>query len=170
MKAFARLRRDYYGKWCRRHPDNKSRHDPTGVYAFENVRDGKPILEVDDTHNIHVHWALHIPPHLAEEFACEVERWVEVVTGGIRDDFAIRITTRPPKVMRRYLLKGIRELWAETYGATAEPQGTIVGGRRTGTSTNLNRTRRIEADRARGIRRRIPARPSASYTLQQSSQ
>lgn len=161
MRAFARLRRDYHGKWCTRHADEASRHQATGVYAFENVRGEQVFLTMEegDDHNVHAHWALHVPPHLAREFEQELWRWIEIVTGGIKDSNAIRITHPPGAVLRGYVLKGIRAMWAETYKAIAEPQGIIVGGRRSGTSGNLARTKRIRADTLRGIRRRIPARP-----------
>jgi len=93
------------------------------------------------------------------EFEMELTRWVEIITGGPCDEFAVKITHRPQNIVRAYLLKGIRDMWAETYKAVAQPQGLIVGGRRTGTTSNLSRTNRIKADRERGIRRRIPARP-----------
>jgi hypothetical protein len=124
-------------------------------------------MEEGDEHNVHVHWALHVPLNLTKEFEQELWRWIEIVTGGIKDGQAIVITHPPASILRGYVLKGTRSMWAETYKAIAEPQGIVVGGRRSGTSSNLGRTQRIQTDTMRGIKRRIPARPQGRGNVEQ---
>lgn len=109
--AFAKLRRDLFGKWARR--PNKGAGtavEPTWAYAFENVRFEQAITEVGaaDGHNVHVHWTVHIPSGRLKDFEHRLWGWVEKVTGGIEDASAIHIRpanefTRPymPKPVSR---------------------------------------------------------------------
>ncbi|CCE98505.1 hypothetical protein SFHH103_04014 (plasmid) [Sinorhizobium fredii HH103] len=145
VKAFAKIRLNHFGKWATRH-----RHEATGIYAFENVRDDVPFLTLDpgDDSNVHVHWVVHIPIGYERNFEARLWKWVERCCDGVSDGKAISITHRPSAVMRNYLLAGCDPRWAKMYRATAEPQGIIVGGRRCGTTENLARKRRIERDRA----------------------
>lgn len=160
VPSFSLIRRHHHGKWATRHP--RVPHAATGAYAFENVRDGEPFLTMDegDPHNVHTHWALHVPPALWPEFEGLIERWVSCTTGGETQPNAVKITHPPPHRMRRYLLKGIAEGWAEIYKATAEPQGIVTGGRRSGVTANLGPSQRRALDRLLGVRRRVPARPT----------
>jgi hypothetical protein len=156
VAAFARLRLNLYNKWMKRRGST-----PTGAFAFANARDDKPILTIDEVQNVHVHWALYVQPRDKPLFESQLFAWLETVTGGIIDpERVIKITEPPKTALRRYLLKGVVEKWAGIYDATTDPQGLIVGGRRTGTTANLRRSERIAADRAAGLRRRIPARPA----------
>lgn len=159
VPIFAKLRRDLFGKWAMR---GAPAFHQTGVYAFENVRDGIPFqtIEPGGDHNVHVHWALHVPAHRKREFEERLPIWVAALTGGIKDAAkVICITTRPRIVLRRYVLKGCNNKWAPVYGATAQPQGIIVGGLRANTSANLRKSKRIAFDRENKIVRRTPQRP-----------
>ncbi|WP_245436892.1 MULTISPECIES: hypothetical protein [Rhizobium] len=149
MKAFAKIRQNHFGKWTTRQLPPPLRHEATGAYAFENVRDDAPFLTLQpgDDHNVHVHWIVHLPPGCLKAFEEKLWRWVERCCNGIHDAKAIMITERPAAVMRNYVLAGCDPKWAEIYRATAQPQGMIVGGRRSGTTENLARKRRIERDR-----------------------
>jgi len=157
LAAFSRLRRNLFNKWAVRNG-----FAPTGAYAFENVRDEVPftVIEPGDDHNVHAHWAVYIPAQLRHRFEMELLTWIEAVTGGIVDHAVVLRVTYPGALrLRSYLLKGLNPQWASIYGAFAKAQGVIVGGRRTGTTANISRSKRIAADRVLGIRRRIPARP-----------
>jgi hypothetical protein len=163
--AFAALRLTHFKRWAARRG-----FPATGGYAFENCRDETPIFTADEEHNIHVHWALHIPPKHAHPFQMELFKWVERVTGGIHaPETAIKITNPEPLALRRYVLKGATELWAPIYGATAEPQGLIVGGRRAGTTLNVGPTARKASDRALGIRRAMPQKRQQALSAASSS-
>jgi len=157
LPAFSRLRRNLFNKWATRNG-----FAPTGAYAFENVRDNVPFtaMESGGDHNVHAHWALHVPPVLRHRFEMNLLGWIETVTGGIVDHASVLRVTYPVAFrLRSYLLKGLNPQWAPIYGAFAKAQGVIVGGRRTGTTANISRSKRIATDRALGIRRRIPPRP-----------
>lgn len=157
LLAFAKLRLSHFKRWAARRG-----FPATGGYAFENSRDDKAILTVDENHNIHVHWALHVPPRLRNEFEAVLYGWVELVTGGILEaGNVIKITNPPPLILRQYVLKGTTEMWAKIYGATAKPQGLIVGGRRAGTTLNVGPKARKATDKELGIKRKIPAKPQA---------
>lgn len=157
VEAFSRLRRHHFNKWMRRRGV-----EPTGVYAFENTRDDIvfDVVAPGAPHNVHVHWGVHVPEALAHDFEMAALEWIEAVSGGLQDPATvIKITYRPMRVVRGYLLKGCIDAWAQIYGAVAKPQGAIVGGRRSGTTINIGKSARIAWDRANGIRRRIPGRP-----------
>lgn len=164
MKLFAKIRQNHFTKWTRRLPA-RFRHEATGAYAFENC--GKDIvyetLAPGDPHNVHVHWVIYLPPELLLQFHEKVLKWVARCCGGITDDRAVMITERPAAVMRNYLLGGCDPKWAEIYRATAEPQGIIVGGRRSGTTENLARTQRIARDRLEQKVRSLPFRKGVAW-------
>ncbi len=163
-QAFQRLRRHHFNKWATRpRAGSGAAYTPTYFYAFENEANDVPFedADADAEHNIHVHWAVHIPAGRLHSFETSLWSWFEAVTGGITDGRAIDIKVADNLAgLRSYLLKGTASGWAAIYGAIAQPQGVIVGGRRSNTSKNIGRAPRIAADRALGIRRRIPHRPS----------
>lgn len=155
VRLFGELRRDYFTRWIKR-----KGYTPTAIHVFENVRFEQPIMTLDDDDNNHVHWALHIPKHIADEFEMRLRKWIENVTGGIVDeDAVIDINNENLDSLRGYLLKGTDERWAAVYGAEYKPQGLVVGGRRTGCTSNLSRSQRKLTDKALGVVRRIPYRP-----------
>lgn len=162
VKAFAKIRQNHFGKWTARLPGRHA-HEATGAYAFENVRDGTPFLTLEpgDDHNVHVHWVIHLPPEYRLQFEERLIKWVGRCCRGILDDKAIMITERPASVMRNYVLAGCDPRWAEIYRVTAEPQGMIVGGRRSGTTENLARKQRIERDHLDKKVRPLPFRGGA---------
>lgn len=156
--AFARLRGNFHQKWAARLGGGYA-HTATWLYVFENVRDKVPFLTMapGDPHNVHVHWLLHVPATARHDFEMALSEWVETVTGGIVEPTAILVTypdAADVENVSAYLRKGTAPPWAAMYCAVAEPQGIIVGGRRSGTSRNLGRTARMAADRAHGINRR----------------
>lgn len=162
VAAFSRLRRNFMTKWAARLPEGEA-FTPTGAYAFQNTRDDVVFetMNPDDDHNVHVHWALHIPPRLRALFEGVLYEWIDATSNGVRDPATVLKITHPPELtLRSYLIRGTVAQWAGIYGATVEPKGLIVGGRRSGTTLNIGKGARKEMDRALNIRRRIPARPN----------
>lgn len=161
-EAFGRLRRDHFNKWATRPNQGQGpAFQPTYVYVFENVRDGRPFLSMEDgePHNVHAHLLLHCPSSRLFDLGNQTWGWVEAVTGGITGGpETIRLQPIPDR-LGGYLLKGILQPCARLYarGQKSEPQGIIVG-RRADTSRNLGPTARRAADQAAGVRRRLPDR------------
>lgn len=157
VKAFAKIRQNHFAKWTQRLP-LRYRHEATGAYAFENYRDGivYMTMEPGDPHNVHVHWAIHLPPGCLLKFEEKLLKWVARCCNGIVASNAVMITERPAAVLRSYLLDGCDPRWAQMYRATAEPQGLIVGGRRSGSTENLARKQRIARDRLDKTIRPLP--------------
>ena len=83
---------------------------------------------------------------------------MEDCIGSIVEPSAINVQRLGPDVrgLRGYLNKGAQERWAQLYGATHSPQGIVVGGRRTGVTTNIGPSERRAWDNAQGIRRQLP--------------
>ncbi|MDB5395276.1 MAG: hypothetical protein JWM91_2782 [Rhodospirillales bacterium] len=131
---------------------------PTCAFAFENVRDYVPYLTMEpgDPHNVHVHWAVHVPPARMFDFGNQVWNWVRLTAGEITGGAeTIKITDIPDlKALRGYFVKESKV--AARFGGIHRPQGIIIG-RRSGTTRNIGPTARRNSDKARGIRRRIPS-------------
>lgn len=160
--SFSKLRRSYFNKWAMR-PGKRGgvACAPTYAFAFENVRDGRAFMTMapGEPHNVHVHWAVHIPPTRLVDFERRIWAWVEATAGGITGGPETIHITRSKAHLGGYLVKGAPPSIAELYarGRPAEPQGIIIG-RRADTSRNLGPTARRALDRELGIRRQIPMR------------
>lgn len=167
--AFSDLRRCHFNKWARRPRKGAGPAvAPTYAYAFENVRDHRPFLTIEpgDPHNVHVHWAVHIPPARLHDFENNVWRWVEATTGGITGgDETIHIT-RIKEQLNGYLVKGTSAGLAELYGygQEASEQGIIIG-RRADTSRNIGPNARRTLDRELGILRQMPYKGDRGATM-----
>ena len=106
----------------------------------------------------HVHWQVHIPEVLVEEFTDLVSRWVtglEHKGKGPRKraqnhepapDGAVLVErVRNSVAVRKYLLKGIKRAVALRFGVKVMKAQGIVLGRRTGVSRTLGREARKRA-------------------------
>ena len=158
--SFSKLRRCHFNKWALR-PSRRAGPAvaPTYAFAFENVRDGRAFMTMEpgDPHNVHVHWAGHIPAALLPDFERRIWSWVDVTAAGITGGEETIDITRSRVHLGGYLVKGTSPALAAFYarGRAAEPQGIIIG-RRADTSRNLGPTARRTLDRELGIRRRVP--------------
>ena len=162
--AFGRLRRERFSPWVRRPPKQARAKagTPTYSYGFENSRNGAACTSRTGPHNIHVHWAAHVPPARRHDFDCQMVAWVDELAGTQnwpQPALEVRTIHRPGKVAD-YPIKGASPEIAAHFGRTAEPQG-IIFGVRTGTTRNIGPAARRAADKAQGIdRRRRKRRPS----------
>lgn len=155
--VFTKMRRNHFDKWARRPRKNAGRaFVPAFAYVFENARDGIAFEEIGAglPHNVHVHWAIHLPAERVHDFRMMMFQWLDRFCQNPCEANAIKITDIwTPKGLRRYVLTGTDKKWAAHYGANHEPQGLIIG-KRCGTSVNLGRYARMSLDRKAGIRRR----------------
>lgn len=156
-EVFCRLRRNFFDKWARRPRKQSGRaFVPAFAYVFENARDGIAFEEIGPglPHNVHVHWAVHLPAERVHDFGMRIYQWLDRFCGTPCEAGAVKITniTRP-KGLRGYVLTGTEKKWASRYGAAHEAQGLIIG-KRCGTSVNLGRSARMALDRQTGVRRR----------------
>lgn len=125
---FARLRKDYFGKWVTRPAVGSafSPVPPTFVWAFEHGGG-----------HLAVHWLVHVPPGRFTEFGLRLSSWVEVVAGKAVSPRTINVKpATTPRGACKYMLKGIDPAYASFYGIDHSPQGR-VDGRRSGMSRNL---------------------------------
>ena len=112
-----------------------------------------------------MHWQVHIPEVLVEEFTDLVSRWVtslEHKGKGPRKraenhepapDGAVLVQrVRNSVAVRKYLLKGIKRADAFRFGIKVVEDQGVVYGRRTGVSRTLGRAAREKA----GYRCRFP--------------
>ncbi len=156
--VFGRLRSNHFTKWAKRPSQRGGRpFQPAFTYFFENERGGVAFVESgpDKPHNVHVHWAVHLPHDRAYDFELHLHAWLDRLCGGLTPAGAIDVrAVTDARGLRKYGLKGANPSWADHFGAEYEDQGVIVGGRRTGTSLNLGPSARIRLDKEQGIRRR----------------
>ena len=123
-----------FAPWLRRHPRNRACKSPTHVWVVEHAGG-----------QVAVHWAVHVPGGLIQEFRRRLPRWVSSLVGRRPDDSAIHC--RPIDNitgLKRYMLKGIDPAWAAFFKVHAVDQGEIVG-RRSGFSKNLGPAARRRA-------------------------
>jgi hypothetical protein len=137
---FTELRNQRFCRWLRtRSGQMRTIIKPTYVFAREGG---------------HVHWLVHIPDGLLEEFLRLLPRWIASLQNKGKGPRKRAENTEPVGVgvvhyepvynsvgVRKYLLKGIHPAEAYRFGINAEPQGEVAG-RRTGVSRNLGRSAR----------------------------
>lgn len=159
VPIFGKIRMNRFNKWISR--PQKGAGAPskaTYIYAFENVKDGKPLYEINENlpHNVHVHWYAHIPPNRHFDFENRLVGWLDSVTGEKSAANAVRVQKIPEdRGVSRYLLKGTHPHVAERFGAknVHAPQGLIIG-KRSGVSMNIGPKARKKMDFDKGIDRR----------------
>lgn len=163
-RAFSKIRSQRFAPWVRRPSKAAQAHaaPPTYSYGFENCRDGQPLGVEGRDHNVHVHWAVHVPPQRQRHLEGLLHRWITHIIGDPDwpiDALHIALITRSGDVAR-YPTKGARPATARHFGVPDEkiaPQGIIIG-QRTGTSRNIGPSARLGLDRKLGICRKANRR------------
>lgn len=128
---------------CARYGINECK--PYWIFVFENQGDAP-----------HVHWAVHIPEILKEEFQKKVHKWLEKKQSyaqptSIKID---EINAYTDKTLANYLVKGVVKTSVEYFHLQhrAEYQGKIWG-RRSMVSHSISRTARRRASFIPGVHR-----------------
>lgn len=159
-RAFAKIRSHRFAPWVRRPSKTAQAHaaPPTYAYGFENCRNGRAFGIENDDHNVHVHWAVHVPLLRQRHLEGMLHHWVAQIVG--ESDWPIEAVHLVPitraGTTARYPTKGARPETAKHFGVPEDkiaPQGVIVG-QRTGTSRNIGPSARIRLDRKLGISRK----------------
>jgi len=159
-KIFAKIRQRFQ-KWATRSSKKRPKTFETAwAFAFENAANGKHFetLNQNDNHNIHVHWAVHIPASRRHEFENYFFDLVDKVSGGIiNEKTAVKFDDTFRNQNLSYLNKGTKKQFIKTYGRgrKAEPQGIILG-RRSDVSRNIGPKVRRALDKKHKIVRHIP--------------
>lgn len=156
VEVFTAIRRNRFDKWARRPRQGAgAAFVPAYAFVFENARGGIAFEEIGPglDHNVHVHWAIHLPATRVHDFGLKIYQWLDEACQTACSANAVKVTTiGTPKGLRRYVLTGTDQKWAKRYGATYEPQGVIIG-KRSGVSVNLGPSLRRHMDQMDGIRR-----------------
>ncbi|HXC55562.1 MAG TPA: hypothetical protein VNU97_09715 [Rhizomicrobium sp.] len=135
--AFEKLRRNHFTPWIRRNKKVGS-ISPTYIWVLERPNDA-----------VGLHWALHLPDALIDEFGKLFPKWLESVGAGAVTSNAIKIgPANTPRSLGLYLLKGMDPIYAALYGVNHIPQGVIFG-KRSGFSRNAGPSakKRMRAER-----------------------
>ena len=124
------------GRWWRYQRKNKDRQigQPVGVYAHANPADSR-----------HVHWLLHLPDDIRDDFIAAVNKRLCKITGLDEIGDALHYQHVPkPGGAAKYVFPGIDPAYAEHLHIRAANEG-IVGCRRTGTSRSVGKAARKHA-------------------------
>jgi len=118
---------------------------PYYVFVFENPEGA----------DLHLHWVLHVPKELQEEFRRKLLGWVRKVLKmplALGDVYAQAVDPYEDKTLAKYILKGTDTEYINHFhlGKYAAPEGELisqgpVSGRRAGASVALNRTARKDS-------------------------
>lgn len=144
---FQALRAQRFAVWLRRHPRNaKAKIPATYVWVHEGAG-GQAA----------VHWAVHIPRGMRQEFRRQLPLWIASVSEArwakhkrVADVDPVEkgiVVIKPIYNMtglKRYMLKGVDPEYAALYKVNPVPQGP-VSGQRSGFSRNLGPTARKAA-------------------------
>lgn len=132
-EKFQKLISERFSPWLRRLSANDNGTGPTYIWTLEAPNEG-----------VGVHWLLHLPTALHQQFKRKLPRWIESL-GGSPQPRSIKVGGIDRLIgLTRYVLKGISSVWGAHLGVIPVYQGEIVG-KRTGFSRNLGpaeRTRR----------------------------
>ena len=159
-KRFGFIRNQRFAPWVRR-PSNQHTTwscPPTYSYGFENSRKGMPFDTPDGEHNVHVHWAVHVPAPRHRDFENRLHDWLTEIAGTVNwPENALKVNIiETPGLVASYPVKGASRAVAQLYGVKPEdiqPQGFIFG-RRTGTTLNIGPAQRRAFDKKLGINRK----------------
>ena len=120
-------------RWWRYQRCQKGRSigDVAAVYSHANPADSR-----------HVHWLVHVPPEISDEFSKVVAVRLSKVTGqkDLRDALFIG-PVDTPGTLAKYILRGVNPMYARYLHLRAANEGTVTG-RRTGTSRAVGRATR----------------------------
>jgi hypothetical protein len=135
---FQVLRAQRFAVWLRRHPKNIKKVAATYVWVQEGA-----------SKQAAIHWAVHIPPELRQDFLRLLPFWIASVVDAASSKTKRVSAVAPVQVgvvkvtkiynmtgLKRYLLKGMDPVYAPLYKIKHIPQGRVVG-RRSGFSQNL---------------------------------
>lgn len=83
----------------------------------------------------HVHWVLHVPTEIADDFAKAVRNRLQKIAGRVdlRDGLHIG-PVQTPGSLAKYVLRGIEPEYADYLHIKAANEGFVAGCRRTGVS------------------------------------
>ena len=132
-ERFERLRQNHFGPWLRRPP--RGVKEPCGPAAY--------VWVIEATNGIAVHWLVHVPATRLTDFKKRLPRWLKATAGEPTCD-ASAVHMRPaynPMGAKLYMLKGMDETVAKSWGIRPVPQG-IIHGKRSGFSRSLGPTAR----------------------------
>jgi len=143
-------------RWMKNASSSKEAFEPTFAWVFENCKYRQGCHEINDDHNIHVHWAMHIPEGYEDDVLFKLKTYLKQETSINDQTLYMGDTMNNPNLS--YFLKGCHPDIIETYGRgrEASDQGVIPGNRRTGTTRNIAPKARKKMDKKLGVTRSFP--------------
>lgn len=131
-------------------------------WKYQRVGKGRPVGEVFDYHahanprgSRHVHWQIHVPDFLEQEFREAVESRLrsQVQRSDLRDALHFKAIGNPGS-HAKYVLRGIEPEYADYLFIRPSNEGTVTG-RRTGVGRALSKAARKRAGWQRKGRSRV---------------
>lgn len=136
--AFTKLRSRKFAPWLRDAQQSRNMHPTPPTYVWVIEAPGRRNFAGSRTEDIHIHWALYIPPGLVRTFYRKLKIWVAECFAGISNHRHVvrRKAIKSILGLKRYMSKGVSKSVGKRNGIRTSPQGTVTG-RRSGFSVNL---------------------------------
>lgn len=153
--AFLKLKRQLT-RWLLSSSKHKEIIEPTFAWVFENCINGEGCDDIDEYHNIHVHWAMHIPEGYEDEIFLKIILFLKKIT--VINERTVHLADTKNNSTLSYFLKGCNPDYINIYGRDRDAiyQGIIPGNRRSGTTRNIGPKARKKMDKDLGIKRNFP--------------
>ena len=101
-----------------------------------------------------MHWVLHVPPTIADEFAEAVAKRLRKIAGRLDLKDGLNIgSVDTPGTLAKYVLRGVKPEFANYLFIEPANEGLVAGCRRTGVSRAASRASRKQAGWVRRKRR-----------------
>lgn len=139
--AFTKLRSRKCAPWLRAEQQIRNMHPTPPTYTWSIEAPQRENSTKPQACDIHIHWALYIPPGLIRQFAKNLKLWIAQLFKGISNHrHVVRRKVLTSSIgTKRYMSKGMSRSVAKRANILSSPQGTITG-RRSGFSENLGPT------------------------------
>ncbi len=131
----------------------------------QRQRKGRAIGQVQGFHchanpagSRHVHWCLHVPAEIAQEFQATVANRLRKLTGQIDLGDGLHLgAVTTAGTLAKYILRGVPPEYADHFHIRAANEGVVRGCRRTGVSRAASKSSRTRAGWVRKRPRRSQA-------------
>ena len=132
-RLFRHLLRRRFAPWLEyKRKRGLANFPPTYLWVVEN--------SPTELYNMpHVHWMVHVPHALKEEFDEKLTVWIKSTAGALEETERV-VETKPVTRLglHKYIAKDASEAMRKHYNITYTPTNGIVVGKRVGISQNLN--------------------------------
>jgi len=146
----------HINRYMRSSTKHKDFFTPTYAWVFENCSYGIGRPAIEDLHNLHVHWIMHIPEGYEEDVLFKVKSYLMKRT--LINERTVHLSNMDENAHLSYFTKGCKPEYIDMYGRgqEASDQGEVPGERRVSASHNISISARKAMDEKLGVKRALP--------------